>query len=219
MPRRDVCYDGAPPMPHRPALLALLALLACAARARPPARVLPDDGRFVVRFAPHTAGPSYDIESLRAQIAALPATAFSVTLRADAVARYVSDLPPAGCVVVHLTADGAARLREDAALQRRISPATRRLADDLDGAVFVVELDGRRLYEGQVWPEMGAAAFDTAAMHPADTPAPGRLILAPSQGMWSRLGPGARSPIDQRALRDYFAARGAFEESRRCAEP
>jgi hypothetical protein len=217
LPRRDVCYDGAPPMPRHPALLALT-LFACAARARPPARVLPDDGRFVVRFAPHTAGPSYDVESLRAQIARLPASAFSVTLRADAVARYVSDLPPAGCVVIHLTAEGAARLREDAALQQRDSPAARRLAVDLDGAVFVVELDGRRLYEGQVWPAMGAAAFDTAAMHPDDAPAPGRLILAPSQGMWSRLGPGARSPIDQRALRDYFAERGVFEESVRCAE-
>ncbi len=193
-------------------------LLGCAPRPRVAAPPPPDDGRFVIRFAPHTAGPSYDVEGLRAHIAALPPGAFTVTLRADAIARYVSDLVPAGCVVLHLTAAGAARLREDAALQQQTTPATRRLADDLDGAMFVVELDGQRLYEGQVWPENGAAAFDTAAMHPADTPAPGRLILAPSQGMWSRLGPGARSPIDHRALRGYFAGRGVFEESRRCAD-
>jgi hypothetical protein len=205
-------------MTLRDVLLAVT-LLGCAARPRVAAPPPPDDGRFVVRFALGVAGPAYDADGLRERIAALPAGSFAVTLRADAIARYVSDPAPAGCVVIHLTAAGATRLREDAVAHRTSGRPTRRLADDLDGAVFVVELDGERLYAGQVWPAQGAAAFDTPAMQPADTPAPGRLLLAPSQGMWRRLGPGARSPIDHRALRAYFAARGAFEESRRCADP
>ncbi len=192
-----------------------LALTACAG-ARPPPRVPPDDGRFVIRFAPGASAPFYDLDSMRARVASLGPSAFTVTLRADAVARYVTAPPPATCVALELTAAGAARLRAQASAARRTGAPTGRLADDLDMAVFVVELDGRRLYEGQTWPARGAAAFDTPAMHPQDAPAPGRLLVNPSQGLWTRLGAGGLSPIDRPELRAYFGARGVLVERRRC---
>ena len=195
-----------------------LALSACATRPR--VRVVPpDDGRFLIRFAPATAGPYYDMETLRAHTARLTSDDFSITLRGGDVERFITHAAPALCVRLVLTEAGARRLRSDAAAHRggRAGAATRHLADDLDMAIFVAELDGRRLFEGQVWFAEGAAAFDTPAMHALDTPAPGALLIAPTQGMWNALGPGGRSLIDHPALRSYFGARGALEERRGCA--
>lgn len=195
--------------------LALIASLCACAGSRARTRVVPpDDGRFVIRFAPLAAGPSYDVESLRDQVSHLAPDAFSITLRADAIERFITHPAPALCVRLVLTANGARRLRDEASVGHAHSQ--RHLEDDLDGAVFVAELDGRRLFEGQVWYARGAAAFDTPAMHAVDTPAPGALIVVPSQGMWNALGPGGRSMIDQPALREYFRARGVFEERRGC---
>mgnify|MGYP000950064864 CR=1 FL=1 len=176
----------------------------------------PDDGRFVIRIAPRFAGPSYDIESLRARIEATPPEEFSITVRADAIQRFITAPTPTTCVRLGLTAAGAARLRDDAAARAISGHGTHRLESDLDGMLFVVEFDGQRLFEGQVWFAMGAAAFDTPVMHARDEPAPGELALAPSQGLWTTLGPGGRSPIDHRVLREYFRARGLYEEHRRC---
>lgn len=202
----------------RRSLVFALALCACAS-SRPRVRaVAPDDGRFVIRFDPFSAAPYYDLDSLRARVERSVASDFTITLRPDAIERFITGPNPALCVRLVLTAAGARRLRADAAAHREGSGrATGKLEDDLDLSIFVAELDGRRLFEGQVWFARGAAAFDTPAMHPVDTPAPASLLIMPNQGMWNALGPGGRSPIDHPALRAYFQARGAFEERRGCA--
>ncbi len=181
--------------------------------------VPPDDGRFAIRFAPSTAAPYYDLETLRERVGRLTPDEFSIVLRGGDVARFITDYAPALCLRLVLTEDGARRLRTAAAANRRgrAGAPTRRLEHDLDMAIFVAELDGRRIFEGQVWFARGAAAFDTPAMHPLDAPAPGALLIHPTQGMWNALGPGGRSPIDHAALRSYFSARNALEERRGCA--
>jgi hypothetical protein len=139
-------------------------------------------------------------------------------LRGGDVARFITDCAPALCLRLVLTEDGARRLRTAAAANRRgrAGAPTRRLEHDLDMAIFVAELDGRRIFEGQVWFALGAAAFDTPAMQCLDAPAPGALLITPTRGMWSALGPGGRSTIDHEALRAYFSARNALEERRGC---
>lgn len=203
---------------NRIPLLWIVACVACASRPRVPARAPPDDGRFVIRIARGVPTPCYDAGCLHERIERTPSERFSITVRADAVARFVTTGYPATCVRLELTDDGAARLRHDAGTGAR--PAGRdapRLQRDLDAGVFVVEFDGRRLFEGQLAFVMNAAAFDTPAMYPNDEPAPGDLLVVPSHGMWTTLGPGGRSPIDHAALRAYFRARNTYAETRRCA--
>jgi hypothetical protein len=202
---------------RRAAALAL-ALASCTSRPRV-VTVPPDDGRFAIRFAPFTAAPYYDLETLRERVGRLTPDELSVVLRGGDVERFITDASPALCLRLVLTEAGAQRLRSAAAAHRgaRAGAPTRRLEHDLDMAIFVAELDGRTLFEGQVWFAQGAAAFDTPAMHPLDVPAPGALLIRPTQGMWSALGPGGRSPIDHAALRAYFSARNALEERRGCA--
>ncbi len=196
-------------------LIALVALVSACAGSRARVRVVPpDDGRFALRFASRSGGLSYDVETLRDVITRMEPDAFTITLRADAIERFITHPSPALCVRLVLTEAGARRLRDDASARRERSQ--RHLERDLDGMVFVAEFDGHRLFEGQVWNALGAAAFDTPAMHPVDAPAPGALVLVPNQGMWNALGPGGRSMIDQPSLREYFRARGVFEERRGC---
>jgi hypothetical protein len=194
-----------------------LALASCTSRPRVVV-VPPEDGRLAIRFAPSTAAPYYDLETLRERVGRLTPEAFSVVLRGGDVERFITDAAPALCLRLVLTEAGARRLRSAAATHRgaRAGAPTQRLEQDLDMAIFVAELDGRRLFEGQVWFARGAAAFDTPAMQCLDAPAPGALIITPTRGMWSALGPGGRSPIDHEALRTYFRARNALEERRGC---
>lgn len=194
-----------------------LALASCTSRPRVVV-VPPEDGRLAIRFAPFTAAPYYDLETLRERVGRLTPEAFAVVLRGGDVERFITDASPALCLRLVLTEAGARRLRSAAAAHRgaRAGAPTQRLEHDLDMAIFAAELDGHRLFEGQVWFARGAAAFDTPAMQFLDAPAPGALIITPTRGMWSALGPGGRSPIDHEALRTYFRARNALEERRGC---
>jgi hypothetical protein len=216
--RAATLLSGFTPRSWRWATALALALVSCTSRPRVVV-VPPDEGRLTIRFAPSTAAPYYDLETLRERVGRLTPEEFSVVLRGGDVERFITDSAPALCLRLVLTEAGARRLRSAAAAHRgaRARAATGRLEHDLDMAIFVAELDGRRIFEGQVWLAHGAAAFDTPAMQCLDAPAPGALLITPTRGMWSALGPGGRSPIDHAALRAYFSARNALEERRGCA--
>jgi hypothetical protein len=183
-----------------------------AARAR-------DDARLAVRFAPDRGGPLYAPEDLRARLAAVASAEFTIALGGGAIAHQRTERAPSPRLAWALTADGARALRAAAAGRRRLAGApTGRLADDLDGALFVVELDGVRLFAGTTYARLGAAANGVPVMHPEDAPPPGVLLLGTSQGAWS-YGPPGPALIDRPELRRYFAARGALEEVARLAAP
>lgn len=170
-----------------------------------------DAARFVIRFAPGRGDAFYTEEALRTRLATLTSADFVIELRADAIARYRTEAAPSQRLVWVLTPEAAERLRAEAGAHRRFGPPTGRLEQDLDMAVFLVEFDGARLFAGTTWPRIGAAAIRVPVMHPEDAPAPGALLLGSMQGAWYMGGQGP-SAIDRPELRQYFAARGVFDE-------
>ena len=170
-----------------------------------------DASRFVLRFAPGRGDAFYTEEALRTRLATLTMADFVIELRADAIARYRTEAAPSHRLAWTLTTEAAERLRTEAGAHRRFGAPTGRLEHDLDMAVFVVEFDGARLFAGTTWLRMGAAAIRVPVMHPVDDPAPGALLLGSVQGAWY-MGAQGPSAIDRSELRQYFTARGAFEE-------
>ncbi len=129
------------------------------------------------------------------------------TLTEQDVAAYVAARAPDGRVELELTAGASEALRARA--------PEGRAAELFGEGPFAVSLDGRRLYLGQCYLRMGAAALRYPVMHVEDEDGRVRLRIGDVQGRWAAGvagGPEETSRMDPPELRALFAGLGKLVE-------